>query len=135
MGDELRVFRAHEFTVAVVICMDALEMRLWPRLADLGVNLIVIPAMSEKTASMASNAGLVVASCQAFVVLANGPASMLGHQRGSPDRHEAGFIGPYADATQPAWFPQPGGCPGEQERGFWRFDWSTREGEWRSTGR
>ena len=74
--------------------MDALDPTLGPLLEQLGVNLVVIPAMTTKTASMVNLASHLVAARQAFVVLANGPASMPGQRRGSPGRQEACFLGP-----------------------------------------
>lgn len=129
LGSELRVLRAHEFTVAVVVCMDALDPTLGPLLEQLGVNLVVIPAMTTKTASMVNLASHLVAARQAFVVLANGPASMPGQRRGSPGRQEACFLGPYAAPTA-ALYPRADALPGPRERGWWSFRWSEAHGTW-----
>lgn len=75
LASDVRLYASAECTLGVLVCVDAMNNEVIDRLADLGTNLLLVPAMSPKTATMV---GTVIALCsrsQGFIALANGPAS------------------------------------------------------------
>jgi hypothetical protein len=90
---EVRVFLSQRWSLCVLICIETLDSAIIDQLAKIGVNLLLVPSMSEKTNTMISKISNLSTDSQAFVAMANGPASWPG----SDDlRCEAFFAGPYA---------------------------------------
>ncbi len=92
-------------TLAVLICADAFEIELVAALARLGVNLLLVPAMSPHEAAFHAAATVVASMCQGLCVVANGtppgrhdqpPFKVLvsAPHRGMPVRSDAGPPGP-----------------------------------------
>lgn len=92
-ASEVRIFVSERWSLCVLICVEVLATDIVDQLAKVGANLILVPAMSERTTSMATSVGALCTESQAFVLMANGPADWLGMQRAS--RCEAFFAGPY----------------------------------------
>ena len=59
--------------VATVICKDALALTTATALADLGVHLLAVPAMSEGLASFSTVAEVLISRSQGATVVANNP--------------------------------------------------------------
>lgn len=97
---EIRLFLAQQWTIATLICVDSMDSDIIPHLADFGVNLLLIPALSAKSAAMISAAISLSSLSQAFVVIATGPArwesTRLPKEPAPELRSEAVFTGPYA---------------------------------------
>ena len=55
-GSEIRVFLAEGWTIATVICFDAMDAQIIGQLAEFGVNLLLVPALSAKTATLIGSA-------------------------------------------------------------------------------
>lgn len=58
-----------------MICRDALDREQIRLVEDMGVNVVLVPAKTQKTASMIQLGMSHVGADQAFVVLAIGPAA------------------------------------------------------------
>lgn len=135
-GTEVRVLCCESFTVAILTCRDCLDGALIDQLAAIGVNLLLVPAMTPKTASMIGSATRLSQQSQAFVVMAVGPALWVDTEnddlpsRYVPHRAEATFAGPYADGSPTRCLPDHHLCPGVDEVGSWHFDFSTRSAQW-----
>ena len=97
-GAEFRVLISGDWAVCTLICADALSTTLLRLLEDVGVNLLLVIAMSEKTTSMVGNWSSLVVGAQAFAALANGPATWGPPVEG---RATAAFQGPYAAGPAP----------------------------------
>jgi hypothetical protein len=94
--NEVRVFISQQWSLCVLICIETLDGAIIDELAKIGVNLLLVPSMSEKTNAMVGEISELCYKSQAFVAMANGPANWTG----SDDlRCEAFFAGPYAKAT------------------------------------
>jgi hypothetical protein len=89
----VRVFVSEEWSLCVLICVEVLATEIVDQLAKIGSNLVLVPAMSARTKSMADKVSDLCTDSQAFVVMANGPADWLGMNPTS--RCEAFFAGPY----------------------------------------
>ena len=109
---QVMVWISGDWAICTLICADALDPDLIDVLRGVGVNLLLIIAMSDKTVSMIANASNLVVGAQAFTLLGNGPA------RWDPPRDEravAAFDGPYARGPEPVVVyeahidPRPGG--------------------------
>ncbi len=59
----------------LAICRDLLNPEAVHALAELGANLVLVPAMSERALAFAGQAAELVGSCQAIVAVANNPAT------------------------------------------------------------
>jgi hypothetical protein len=100
-GIDIRVFVTERWTMCVLICRDGMDHEIITQLALIGVNLLIIPAMSPKTQSLVSSATELCNRSQAFVTIANGPADWATRQPAEPrraagaSRHEGIFAGPY----------------------------------------
>jgi hypothetical protein len=99
-GSEVRVFLTESWTMATLICFDSMNAEIISQLADFGVNLLFVVALSEKSAAIVGSATSLCHRSQAFVVIATGPARWVSATMGidAPDelRSEAVFAGPYA---------------------------------------
>jgi predicted amidohydrolase len=94
---EVRVFVSQQWNLCVLICIETLSNEVLSQLAEIGANLLLVPAMSSKTNTMTDKMSTLCSDSQAFVAMANGPASWptLDNQR-----YEAFFAGPYADSPR-----------------------------------
>jgi len=98
------VFVTRRFTIAVTICRDIMAATVRRQLEDLGVTLLIVPAMTPKTRTLVDNACELVATNQAFVVVAKAPAlwrSETPHQ----DRAQAAFHAAYGTPGGPREVP------------------------------
>lgn len=91
-GTVIRIFRTPLWVVAVLICRDAADQAIRDQLADLGVNLCLVPSYSDKTQPMVDIASELCAASQAVLVLANAPANTAEQ----PVDNEAAFGAPLA---------------------------------------
>lgn len=64
---------ADGYRIALAICRDLLNPAAVHALAELGVNLILAPAMTESLVAFGGPAAQLVGANQAFVAIANGP--------------------------------------------------------------
>jgi hypothetical protein len=93
--NKVRIFISQEWSLCVLICIETLDSAIIDELAKIGVNILLVPSMSEKTNGMVGEISELCYKSQAFVAMANGPANWTG----SDDlRCEAFFAGPYAKA-------------------------------------
>ncbi len=79
---ELRVYVADGWHLVVAICRDLLNPEAVHTLTEVGANLVLVPAMSERVLAFAGQAAQLVGSCQAIVAVANNPATwprLAGH--------------------------------------------------------
>lgn len=133
-GSELWVFWSQSATIAVLICRDAASPELIEVLGRAGVNLLLVPAFSDRTGTLVANACTLRTRSQAVVVVANAPAvwsyeGVDGRPGGPADRAEAAFDAPYEHPPSPVVAPDdaPGVPVGA---GAWLFDVSKRALEW-----
>lgn len=71
-GARLVVYEAGEFRVAIATCKDLLDDEVRGLYRRMGVNLLLVPALSVKTSDFATHARALVASNQAVTLMANG---------------------------------------------------------------
>jgi 8-oxo-dGTP pyrophosphatase MutT (NUDIX family) len=72
---ELRVYvTADGWHLTIAICRDLLNPQAVNALSDAGVNLLLVPAMSETLVPFGGPVAHLVSTCQALVVVANNPA-------------------------------------------------------------
>lgn len=99
-GSEVRVFMTETWTIATLICFDSMNAEIISQLANFGANLLIVVALSEKSAAIIGSATSLCHRSQAFVIIATGPARWVSATMGidAPDqlRSEAVFAGPYA---------------------------------------
>lgn len=141
-GSEVRVYVSQRWTIAVLICRDAMNAEVLNQLAEMGVNLVLVPAMTGKTRSMTELVTPLLALSQAFVALVAGPAHWARTlpdpvpERGS--RVEAVFGAPYDEGPSLAELPRPDDpatCPAPTARGIWIHDSADRTVRWIETER
>jgi hypothetical protein len=127
---EIRIFLSEKCTIAVLICYDSMNAEVLRQLAAFGVNILLVPALSPKTASMIDAASSLSHLSQAFVVVATGPSrwssTTLGLAGDAEARAEAGFAGPYAVAPTVEFFSSAAGAGARTE--LWVFSYPRREG-------
>ncbi|WP_155858772.1 hypothetical protein [Candidatus Blastococcus massiliensis] len=130
----LVIVKSESVTLAVLTCRDASSDELIDLLADCGVNLLLVPAFSDRTGSIVGLATGLSTRSQAFVAVAVAPAQWLklsGEAMTSApaDRAEAAFSAPYEHPPVPVVVPAPDAPRGEGA-GLWLFDVPTRSVEW-----
>ncbi|MEV4999865.1 hypothetical protein [Nocardioides sp. LML1-1-1.1] len=139
-GSEVRVHVGQRWTIAVLICRDAMNTDVLHQLAEIGVNLVLVPAMTSKSRSMTELVTPLLASSQAFVALVAGPAHWVRRlpepapARGS--RVEAVFGAPYDEGPPLVELPRaddPATCPAPTARGVWIHDSAERTVRWIET--
>lgn len=101
---EIRVFVTRRFTVAAVVCRDIMSQTIRRQLEDIGVTLLLVPAMAGRTRTLVDNACELVSATQAFVAVGNGPALWL-NEEPDADRTQAAFHGPYGSPGGPTEVP------------------------------
>lgn len=135
-GSEVRIIHTIDWTIGVLTCRDAMEPQLLALLADAGVNLLLVPAMSPRTTSLIDLTTSLRATSQALTAVAVGPARWDGPDtespspRGEQHRPEAAFDGPYDLTPSVTVLPERTAPPGPQDRGLWVFDVPLRVAEW-----
>lgn len=99
-GSEVRVYTGERWTMCVLICRDAIDNAVVEQLARIGANLLLVPALSPRTATLVDSATVLCHRSQAFVVIANGPARWGSEalQERPAQRLEAVFAGPYDES-------------------------------------
>lgn len=128
------VFWTETWVFTVLICRDAASPDLVDVLGRAGVNLLLVPAFSDRTGSLVDNARSLRTRSQAFVVVANAPAAWTWdalHRRPEPPdlRVEAAFDGPYEHPPEPVLAPDhhDGSALGA---GVWLYDAGERKLSW-----
>jgi predicted amidohydrolase len=118
-ASEVRVFVSQQWSLCALICLEAMASEILHQLALIGTNLLLVPAMSEKTGAMISAISRLCQESQAFVVLANGPASWPGTTTAS--RCEAYFAGPYGSSPWSWCAPRAGQRRQDSQIAAWVF--------------
>lgn len=70
---ELTVYQADRYRLAMPICKELLDVRMTEALDRLGVNLLLVPSLSPKSAPYGVAVGMRVARAQALSFVVNGP--------------------------------------------------------------
>ena len=70
---EVTVWRSDPLALAVLICRDAQDDKLIDILADVGVNLCLVPSFSDRAANITGMVETLSIRSQAFVVVAVSP--------------------------------------------------------------
>lgn len=83
---EVRVYASDPWRLAVGICRDALDADVVHALGQLGVNLLVVPACTAKTANLCLSASTLATGVPGIGLIANGPRHFPGRpdDRGGP---------------------------------------------------
>jgi hypothetical protein len=76
----LRLWQAGSLRVAVLICKDVLDTRIALHLAHLGVNVLLGPAMSQRTDAFRGHAEWLLSDAQCVSLIVNGPLDWKGRQ-------------------------------------------------------
>lgn len=92
-GSELRVFCAPNWALSVLVCMDAYSTDVIRLLEDVGVNLVIVVAMTDATASLLGNVSSVPARTQGICLLANAP--LRWGDAADPDRAVSALLTPH----------------------------------------
>lgn len=77
-GRQLLLYDAGPFRVAVAICKDILDQNVRDLLARHGVNLLLVPALSDKTEDFAAAVDHLVRTNQAVTLVVNGALTASG---------------------------------------------------------
>lgn len=131
-GSTIQIVVGQRITMAVLLCRDVMAPEIIDQLGSLGVNILLVPAMTPKTSSLVSSAVTLAHTSQAFVVVGSSPATFVSGDsevRHNPLRREAVFAGPYAHDPQTFTFPDDD-VADLSERGYWIFSFRRRNGEW-----
>lgn len=100
---EVRVFLSGHWALCVLICRDAMDPAIMQQVCDLGVSLLLVPAMSGKTTTLVQRATSLTAWTQGLVAVAVAPAVWFEDADNSHhelDRAQAAYHGPdAADAS------------------------------------
>lgn len=121
---EVRVFVSGHWALSVLICRDAMDPAILQQVCDLGVSLLLVPAMSGKTTTLVQRATSLTAWTQGFVAVAVAPAVWF---RDADDAHheldrvQAAYHGPDAGDVGPTTAPLREQRP-QAERGLWIVD-------------
>jgi hypothetical protein len=96
---ELTIYPADLYRYAIGICLDVLDRGMQAVYARMGVNVLLVPALSEKTDPFRKAVSVLVAGAQTLTVVVNGPlhgpdgepispAIVVGQPVVGPDRAE-----------------------------------------------
>jgi len=77
-GHQLVVYCADPFRFSILICKDLLDPDIARHVAFVGVNVLGVPSMSEKTHDFEARVHAFVTDTQGFAVVANGPLEWRG---------------------------------------------------------
>jgi predicted amidohydrolase len=127
----VKVFVSHRWVLAVLICRDALSPDILNQLESLRVNLLLVPAMSGKTTTLAQRVTGMTGRTQAFTALAVAPA--LWGEDLDDARLQAAFSAPYGDRVAPFQAPPPEERP-LGSKGVWLFDTRRQDVRWLPSG-
>lgn len=95
---QLRIHAGITWSMVTLICADFLDPTVVRAVSDLCPRIVVVPAMSRKTADFERRIGELIANCQAFVAVVNGPAEWI---VGSGVRSAVTLFGmPLADSSK-----------------------------------
>lgn len=135
---KLKIFWSGHWAAAVLICRDAMADDLVELLSQIGVNLLMVPSMTDhRDASLVGSAERLRVTTQAFVIVAIAPAKWTDEElhtvSRSSDRTEAAFIGPYQQDPASTRVPRDVQGPVGDGRGTWHFDGETRVATWRAS--
>ena len=87
---EVRIYvTADGWHLAIVICRDLLNPQAANALSEAGVNLLLVPAMSETLMTFGGPAAHMVGARQALVVIANNPGAWA-NSRDTSVQHRRG---------------------------------------------
>jgi hypothetical protein len=129
-GSEVRLFLTERWTIATLICFDAMDDGIIGQLVALGVNLLFVPALSAKTAAIIGSASSLSTRSQAFVVIATGPArwesTRLPIKSEPGQRWEAAFGGPYATGLVTETAGSDESALSLPRTNLWTFSYKTR---------
>lgn len=82
VASHITVFTGGPWRLVVAICRDLCDDELINALGQLGVNLLVVPACSAKTANLADAASRIGAGAPGIALIANGPRHFPGRPNG-----------------------------------------------------
>lgn len=129
----VRVIRSEAWSIAVLVCRDAMSSDLIDLLSGCGVNLLLVPAFSERTGSIVDQATSMSSRSQAFVAVAIGPAvwttEAVADRPQKTSRVESAFSGPYEVLPSVISLPNEG-FDGTTGTGLWVFDTASRRADW-----
>lgn len=146
-GREVRVWMSGRWAVCALICFDAMSEDLIRGLSRVGVNLLLVPAMTARRGSLVRSLVELTNRSQAFCVLACAPAVFSAdddERCGDEDPGEGGqepaagaeaqpfdaaFDGPYEE-TAGALIVPDGEQPEGDGLGIWVFDARDRSATW-----
>lgn len=100
----LTVYQAGSYRACVLICKDLLDVSTEQMLVRLGVNLLLVPAMSKKAETFATRANSLATDAQTISVIANGPLAWraippLPEESSTPVNVMAVFGQPFREST------------------------------------
>ena len=98
----LHLYQDGPFRLAGAICKDLLDGDVETLLERLGVNVLLVPAMSTKTSNFPLAAGRLLHTAQTLTVVANGP---LTDDRGAPIAHCSMMARPTTGLSLVSWPP------------------------------
>ncbi|AEF37117.1 hypothetical protein JDM601_3117 [Mycolicibacter sinensis] len=129
-GSEVRVFWSDRWAVTVLICFDAMNDSVIDQLALFGTNLLLVPALSAKSATMLDATSAICHRTQGFVVTATGPLRWRSTNpelsiNGDPAlRCHAAFAGPYG--VSPTTVPLSADIGADTLTDLWIFAFADR---------
>ncbi|WP_411283534.1 hypothetical protein, partial [Lapillicoccus sp.] len=110
---QLRVYVSSDgWHLVIAICRDLLNPHAVHALAEAGVNLVLVPAMSETLIAFGGPVAHLVGSAQAFVAVANNPADFAGVRELGVRRPARALLGHPGFGQQTKLVQPVGGEPG-----------------------
>lgn len=110
---EIRVYvGADGWHLVIALCRDLLNPEAVHTLAEIGANLVLVPAMSESLAPFTGQIAHLVSSGQALVALANNPADWAGTGAEPPHRAARALFGHPGLGQQTRLVSSPDAAPG-----------------------
>jgi hypothetical protein len=124
---EIRVWLSGRWAICVLICVDALSHDIIEGLARIGTNLLLVPAMTDRSSAIVNSARRLRTESQAFIAFSSAPALFNDVRLDSlegvvfDDALEAAFDGPYKDHLDALLAPRDADSSGVGP-GLWMFD-------------
>lgn len=110
---ELRVYvTAEGWHLVLAICRDLLNPQAVHALAEIGANLVLVPAMSESLTPFTGQVAHLVGSAQALVAVANNPADWARNGASAPHRAARALFGHPGLGQQTRLVTSPDAAPG-----------------------
>lgn len=122
------VFSSSGLTVAVLVCRDGAAPDVIAQLANLGTNVCLVPAFTDRLASLVGSVCSLRTLSQAFVCITNTASTLDWPGEAPPWRADAIFDGPYEAPPAPVVCPPAG--PRVPGPGLWLFDSATKQAQW-----